>query len=491
MTATSRAIAADQAPAPPQTSTIVCVLGMHRSGTSALTGVLQRLGVDIGPEHYRMLPAADNPRGFWEHQRLTNFNDEILATLGGTWATPPELASGWEQSPALDDLHARVTRQLTEDFGSSPVWGWKDPRTCLTLPFWQRIVTPQRYVIALRNPVDVAHSLAQRNGLAADLSVNLWLRYIRDALVYSAGSPRLFVTFDALVERGDVEVARLAAFVSPLTVTPEARQHATALVETELRHHRATPRDLVRESDVPYTVRALYASLHLIAEAQRAGRDTEDDIDALATVLAEHAVISETTAARVSQDHDTRLRQADTQLADARERSYQQATQLIALYEEKSEAVRQAVQLTVDVTRLADTVARLGDEGARLTSEVTRLHGDVTQLHGDVARLHGEVAARQDEVARLDAERTRLSDELTRQHAVTAELQNTVAHLYDAVSHYRSVVPLFQMRAARLRVRLARLRTPMGVVNRVLRTVLPHRFHARLRRMAGRARQRT
>lgn len=63
----------------------VCVLGMHRSGTSLITRVLNLLGVYLGPEEHLITANADNPKGFWEHDLFKRRNDEILERLGGTW----------------------------------------------------------------------------------------------------------------------------------------------------------------------------------------------------------------------------------------------------------------------------------------------------------------------------------------------------------------------------------------------------------------------
>ena len=87
---------------------VVCVLGMHRSGTSLLTRVLNLLGVGLGPEGHLMPADKFNPKGFWEHHGIVNLNDEILETLGGTWRFLPKMPAGWENDARLEDF-ARLT----------------------------------------------------------------------------------------------------------------------------------------------------------------------------------------------------------------------------------------------------------------------------------------------------------------------------------------------------------------------------------------------
>ena len=94
--------------------TIVCILGMHRSGTSLVSRVLNVLGVYLGPEEHLMRPSTDNPTGHWESRPIKEINDEILSILGGSWSEPPPLQAGWERSPELAGPGGRA-REVIED----------------------------------------------------------------------------------------------------------------------------------------------------------------------------------------------------------------------------------------------------------------------------------------------------------------------------------------------------------------------------------------
>src|SRR3712207_2640746 len=112
-------------------------------------------------------------------------NEEILSRFGGNWHDPPAFPSGWEHAVEFEDLRYRARVLIEEDFAAAKVWGWKDPRTCLTLPFWRQILPPMQYVICLRNPLDVARSLERRNGFSLEKGIYLWLVYIESALRYT------------------------------------------------------------------------------------------------------------------------------------------------------------------------------------------------------------------------------------------------------------------------------------------------------------------
>jgi hypothetical protein len=169
---------------------------------------------------------------------------------------------------------------LEEDFGSAALWGWKDPRTCLTLPFWAPLLPETRCVICLRNPLDVARSLEKRDGLSLERGVRLWVDYLGSALLHSAGLPRLFVSFDDLVERPASELARIAAFVGPTPAAPSAVVAPTAtLTDATLRHHHTEMHAMMNDASLTFPAKALYLNslLYLHHQIDREGDEAIDE----------------------------------------------------------------------------------------------------------------------------------------------------------------------------------------------------------------------
>src|ERR1043166_5359212 len=113
----------------------VAIAGMHRSGTSMVTRLLNLCGLDLGPAEHLMEPAPDNPEGFWESMPFLRINEELLQALDGRWDRPPEDLRDWA---AADELAAYRERAagFPAEFGLKEPWGWKDPRNSLTLGFW-------------------------------------------------------------------------------------------------------------------------------------------------------------------------------------------------------------------------------------------------------------------------------------------------------------------------------------------------------------------
>jgi hypothetical protein len=255
---------------------VVCVLGMHRSGTSLISRILNLLGVDLGPEERLLQPRPDNPLGFWEHEGFVQVDEELLGMLGGTWHEPPVFEPGWERSPGLAGLRGAAVEMIRQDFGRSELWGWKDPRACLTLPFWQFLIPGMRYVICLRSPVDVARSLARRDGFPAEKSGRLWVDHVDASLRHTAGEDRLILFYEDVMTDWPGTLAQLSAFIGE----PDAAgfEHLrTAVWDTvreDLHHHRSSTRDVVDDPELSEPAKALHLLL-------RGHVGEEDDVPAL------------------------------------------------------------------------------------------------------------------------------------------------------------------------------------------------------------------
>src|SRR5258706_14429387 len=122
----------------------VCVAGMHRSGTSMVARLLNLCGYYLGPDEEFALPAADNPGGFWENARFVDINERILGALGGGWDCPPRDLEK-VASEGLNSLQSEA-RLLIDEMNQHAPWGWKDPRSSLTLPFWNSVLTTKLVV---------------------------------------------------------------------------------------------------------------------------------------------------------------------------------------------------------------------------------------------------------------------------------------------------------------------------------------------------------
>lgn len=247
----------------------VVVLGMHRSGTSAVTRAINLLGVPVNMADDWIAADEDNPRGYWESQALVGINNDILAALGGGSVCPPPLPHGWERDVRLDTLVERAASSLHAVFPTAQ-WVWKDPRTCLTLPLWRRILDPAPVVVLVyRNPLEVATSLSARDRLTKSHCLALWERYVRQSLCSAVGLPVRVTRYENLLEAPTVWCEQTRDFlvthgIKLQKVEGDPLRAVTEFIAKDLRHHAHPDEDVWNDPDVSRPQAELLSLLRLL-----------------------------------------------------------------------------------------------------------------------------------------------------------------------------------------------------------------------------------
>ncbi len=166
---------------------VICILGMHRSGTSSLTGCLEDHGLFLGDV---VNHAPYNKKGNKENVPLRLINDDVLAYSGGSWDRPPSELN-WS-----DDLRRRRDEHIA-CYSHVGRWGFKDPRTILTLPFWMEALPDMGLVGTFRKPDMVVASIMKRPGMAPTVpALTLWKIYNKKLLTYASLYKHPLVCFD-------------------------------------------------------------------------------------------------------------------------------------------------------------------------------------------------------------------------------------------------------------------------------------------------------
>ena len=236
---------------------VICVVGMHRSGTSLIAQILKQSGLYLGPEDTLLGRNVGNQEGHFEHTGFIELNDALLKHLGGSWEFPPELPSGWENAASLEPLRSRA-RELLRSFAGKSPWGWKDPRTTLLLPFWRSLIPNLRLVVCVRSPLAVANSLHARDKIAPARGAYLWDRYVKASLVDTEGCRRLIVFYDRYFKNPETEVAVLLDFCA---LRPSASTAAAATIRAELRHQPSDTAALLACDQIARETKLLYLGL--------------------------------------------------------------------------------------------------------------------------------------------------------------------------------------------------------------------------------------
>ena len=214
---------------------LLFIVGMHRSGTSALCAALNNCGINFGTGLLAAM-AGVNDEGFWEDGDLVALNDRLLAQAGYTWFSlgPSSVAIDWRGDP-FEEERAAAQRMIERGFGDSPQ-AVKDPRFCLTLPFWLDVCAGMqreaRVVCIIRPPMEVARSLEKRDRFPVSFGLRLAEHYQR-SLETNIPASAVRLTFDELLTDPSSALAKLpSGWLGETDGTPEI-----TAVRTDLRHH--------------------------------------------------------------------------------------------------------------------------------------------------------------------------------------------------------------------------------------------------------------
>lgn len=222
-------------------SCAVLILGMHRSGTSAIARGVHALGVYLGSDF--LSPRPDNPTGYWEDKNICQLNEGLLAILGVKWEEVALIEHPPWQEPEIQALLADAVEYVCSAFADHPLWGFKDPRTIRLLPFWRSVLkhleVEERYLLVIRNPRSVAVSLAQRQGMDAATAHGLWLSYMLPNLHEIADTPFIVADYDIVMADPREQLERIARGLKiPLDETALAaiEDFANNYLDANLRH---------------------------------------------------------------------------------------------------------------------------------------------------------------------------------------------------------------------------------------------------------------
>ncbi len=234
----------------------VAVVGMHRSGTSATAGLLVSLGL-TGPNQDDLQPATGgNERGHWESKKMGILNSRLLHAVGGTWSGLPPVTLRWDDVRKHAERREGARRWFASTYAGQPMV-IKDPRLCMTLPFWRdALPAPMAAVLVLRKPLSVARSLEARDGMRMTLGLAIWDRSMRSADLVLEGLPTLVVNYDDMMAEPAGTTEEFVRFLNQVDVdvAPGVAESAARQLDTGLHHQKAQDdeyRDLGRvQTDV-------------------------------------------------------------------------------------------------------------------------------------------------------------------------------------------------------------------------------------------------
>ncbi len=226
------------------TDRLICILGMHRSGTSCVTGSLQHAGLYLGDCHTWN---PHNKKGNRENQDFVDLNDAVLAANDGAWDKPP-------RKPKWNSEQLMRARQLLEDNFTGEPLGFKDPRTLLVLEGWKQVFPGIQFVGVLRHPNAVAQSLQKRSDMPVETALALWYDYNRVLLREYREKAFPILSFDEDEAIFQCKLDRVAANLALAGAADDQRFY-----DGQLRTSNSN--EQVMQQALPWKVRRLYQRL--------------------------------------------------------------------------------------------------------------------------------------------------------------------------------------------------------------------------------------
>ena len=224
----------------------IIVLGMHRSGTSAVAGLLANMGAYFGAPDSVLPPDEVNEPGYWERRDVVAANDRLLAATGAAWDLPLRFAENRISSASRDVLAPEI-RRIANELSARSVSIIKDPRLCLTLESWLPFFSKPVCVLVSRNPLEIGRSLLKRRDCSVQTGIAIWEAYARSSLRIARGLPIVHVSFDALLNDPQKVIAKLfsdlRAMGAPDALKEPDREMIGKMIRPKLRHHAVTGED--------------------------------------------------------------------------------------------------------------------------------------------------------------------------------------------------------------------------------------------------------
>jgi hypothetical protein len=187
----------------------IIIVGMHRSGTSAASGELSRLGVFMGKD---LLKAKEgiNEKGYGENVKIIELNEEIFDGMHSSWDDPMGLIKQKSLIKLSESFVHKAEALFIEEYQHKKLWGMKDPRVSILLPFWKKALNnigcEVNYLFIIRHPNEVVKSLVKRNGFSEKKGLILWLNYNLSIYLHTTSQNRIIFNFDDVISSpADVE----------------------------------------------------------------------------------------------------------------------------------------------------------------------------------------------------------------------------------------------------------------------------------------------
>ncbi|MFH0255787.1 sulfotransferase family protein [Vibrio rumoiensis] len=230
-------------------SRLLVVLGVPRSGTSAITRALKIFGASFGQD---LIEAKQdiNDKGFWEDKEILNLNEDILRTLNTSWSSLKPITKDCFDSDEFTKYKVEAESLIKDKVRNGRILALKEPRITKLLPFWEMIFEScgisVSYIVALRHPSGVLNSfIRQENVMVRSVDIIpsnvylIWLSYLVATIpLFLSKSDVMVVSYNDLLDDPQGVIFSLSRKLNIDVDETELVEYSQSFLSKELNHAR-------------------------------------------------------------------------------------------------------------------------------------------------------------------------------------------------------------------------------------------------------------
>lgn len=416
--------------------TCILVLGMHRSGTSAITRVLNLAGASL-PNN---LLGADrwNEGGTWESLALLAYHDGLLAELGSSWDDSRALEMGKLRPHRREEVRSEIAGVIRSEYGDAGLFVVKDPRICrfarLTITALRTANIDVRVVIPFRNPLEVCDSLERRDGMPKTRAAMLWLRHVLDAEAAGRDAKHVFVSYSSLLTDWQATLERVSEQIGvpwPYGIE-EIKPQVERYLQPTHRHFNRTAEEVILDPVLKGWVADAYAVLQIL-ENNPESETARKQLDQIRQEVEKAGPLFES----LISEANVRRSQDESEIAELKD----------------------------EIAGSQNELERTREEVETKASEIARLTGVISEAQSDAARARNEVVEKDGMIAGLKTEVTGLAEEVSWLKSLIQHRDREVGGLQRQLSERQLALQTEVDGAAALHAEIDRLKADLQAVN--------------------------
>jgi O-antigen biosynthesis protein len=403
----------------------ILVLGMHRSGTSAITRVLSLLGASL--PHNVSGASPGNERGHWEPKRLVALNDKLLAEAESRWDDWRSFELAVMPMERQLQYERDIAHVIAEEFADTILPVIKDPRICRFVNLYEHALESlgiqPLFLIPHRNPLAVIESLAARDKMTRRFAALLWLRHALDAERASRSKPRAFISYETLLDDWRTVIGATCNQLRIDLPTPGKRQakEIEGYLSKDLQHYTFSLESLDASKEFPVWIGRAYRAFLALSNNPK-DEDAQEQLD---EVWYEFESSPSSIQNIAMQEMFARVKHYDAEIEAARNK--------IAISPPELQTQHDSIQ------KNPNELQELRDEFASLLSEIDKRNLGLDMLHEKLQSERDTLAALQAKnVAQIETLQSNLSAKEAQNYSLTEALATLQAEHSAQIETLRS-----------------------------------------------------